>query len=105
MLSASSSASGRFTTHAPAEFRDDLRLSKGILEDVLGQAVRGYRAASFSINGVTLMPLTRLSFVGGCWLTYHLRPGRDRSTRLRRIIADNLDVARSIADELSPLDR
>lgn len=40
----------RITTQTPDEFRDDLRLSKGILEEVVGEAVRGYRAASFSIN-------------------------------------------------------
>lgn len=34
----------------PAEFRDDLLRSKGILEDLIGQEVRGYRAPSFSLT-------------------------------------------------------
>lgn len=34
----------------PAEFRADIRRSKQLLEDVSGESVRGYRAASFSIG-------------------------------------------------------
>ena len=39
----------RVVTMTPAEFRDDLRASKQILEDVTGSAVIGFRAPSFSI--------------------------------------------------------
>ncbi|HKS05747.1 MAG TPA: XrtA system polysaccharide deacetylase [Gemmatimonadaceae bacterium] len=39
----------RVVTMTPAEFRDDLRASKQILEDVVGAAVVGFRAPSFSI--------------------------------------------------------
>ncbi len=35
---------------APAAFRDDVRRAKALLEDLSGQAVRGYRAPSFSIT-------------------------------------------------------
>ena len=35
---------------SPIEFRDDLRRSRALLEDASGQAVRGYRAPSFSID-------------------------------------------------------
>ncbi len=34
----------------PEQFRDDISRAKGILEDLGGVAVRGYRAPSFSIN-------------------------------------------------------
>lgn len=40
----------RITNHDADSFREDLNRSKAILEDVSGQAVLGYRAASFSIN-------------------------------------------------------
>jgi polysaccharide deacetylase family protein (PEP-CTERM system associated) len=39
----------RVTSLTPSEFREDIRTSKAILEDVSGQAVTGYRAPSFSI--------------------------------------------------------
>ncbi len=40
----------RITEQTPAELREDIARSKDILENLTGQAVRGYRAASFSIN-------------------------------------------------------
>lgn len=39
----------RITTLAPEELRHELRDSKGILEDLAGRAVTGFRAPSFSI--------------------------------------------------------
>lgn len=39
---------------SPEEFREDLRRSKGLLEDLTGQAVTGYRAPDFSIVGANL---------------------------------------------------
>ncbi len=38
----------------PAGFRDDVRRTKRLLEDVAGRQVRGFRAASFSIAADTL---------------------------------------------------
>ena len=35
---------------SPAAFREDIVRAKGLLEDIGGEAVRGYRAPSFSIN-------------------------------------------------------
>jgi polysaccharide deacetylase family protein (PEP-CTERM system associated) len=35
--------------HTPDSFREDVRRSKGTLEDITGQAVLGYRAPTFSI--------------------------------------------------------
>jgi polysaccharide deacetylase family protein (PEP-CTERM system associated) len=37
-------------TQNPADFRADIRHAKGILEDLAGVAVHGYRAPTFSIN-------------------------------------------------------
>jgi polysaccharide deacetylase family protein (PEP-CTERM system associated) len=41
----------------PEEFRQDVRRSKAVLEDVAGVAVRGYRAPSFSITEESLWAL------------------------------------------------
>ena len=40
----------RVTSLLPEEFREDVRSSKALLEDVCGQPVTGYRAPSFSIT-------------------------------------------------------
>ncbi|EZP68331.1 Polysaccharide deacetylase [Sphingomonas paucimobilis] len=40
----------RVFTLSPEEFRADLRRSRALLEDASGQAVKGYRAPSFSID-------------------------------------------------------
>ena len=39
----------RVTQQSPAEFRDSVRRSKEVLEDLIGRPVRGFRAPSFSI--------------------------------------------------------
>ena len=40
----------RVDRHTPASFRQDVATTKALLEDISGQAVRGYRAPSFSIG-------------------------------------------------------
>jgi polysaccharide deacetylase family protein (PEP-CTERM system associated) len=40
----------RVFEQTPAQFRDDVRRTKKLLEDIGGTAVNGYRAASFSID-------------------------------------------------------
>src|SRR5690348_13113135 len=40
----------RVTTLQPEEFREEVRSSKALLEDISGQIVSGYRAPSFSIT-------------------------------------------------------
>ena len=40
----------RVTALQPEEFREDIRSSKALLEDICGHAVTGYRAPSFSIT-------------------------------------------------------
>lgn len=47
-----------------AEFRDETRRSKQLLEDLVGQPVRGYRAASFSIVKRSLWALDELIDAG-----------------------------------------
>lgn len=48
----------------PVEFRRDVSKTKALLEDIGGIEVRGYRAASYSINGDTLWALQILPEVG-----------------------------------------
>lgn len=54
----------RVTQQTPAEFSDDVRRTKHLLEDVSGIEVRGYRAASYSINRDTLWALDTLNDAG-----------------------------------------
>src|SRR5262245_44308447 len=44
-------------TQTPAEFREDVRRSKALLEDITGGPVLGYRAPSFSITRESLWAL------------------------------------------------
>ena len=45
----------------PQEFRDELRISKELIEDACGIEVRGYRAASFSIRASNLWALEEIA--------------------------------------------
>jgi polysaccharide deacetylase family protein (PEP-CTERM system associated) len=54
----------RASAQSPAEFRDDIRSSKAILENLGGQQVRGYRAPSFSIGNDNLWALDELQEAG-----------------------------------------
>jgi polysaccharide deacetylase family protein (PEP-CTERM system associated) len=47
----------RVYTQTPAQFRAETRRSKCLLEDTLGQPIRGYRAASYSITVQSLWAL------------------------------------------------
>jgi polysaccharide deacetylase family protein (PEP-CTERM system associated) len=47
----------RVTEQTPDQFRADVAKTKKILEDLGGQAVKGYRAASYSINAGNLWAL------------------------------------------------
>lgn len=42
------------TTQAPKSFEDDLRRAIGVVSDITGQAVRGYRAPSYTLTPRTL---------------------------------------------------
>lgn len=54
----------RVTTLSQEAFRQDVARSKGILEDLSGQAVLGYRAPSYSINQNTLWAIDVLADLG-----------------------------------------
>lgn len=54
----------RASEQTPDEFRHDITLSKNLLEQLSGQAVRGYRAPSFSIGAGNLWALDCLQEAG-----------------------------------------
>nr|WP_292566756.1 XrtA system polysaccharide deacetylase [Methylomonas sp.] len=54
----------RVTEQSPAQFRADIRKTKKLLEDVSGQTVVGYRAASYSIGAKNLWALEVLEEEG-----------------------------------------
>ena len=54
----------RVTQQQPAEFRQDILRTKALLEDVSGQEVIGYRAASYSIGANNLWALELLQETG-----------------------------------------
>jgi len=54
----------RVTQQQPAEFRADVDKTKKLLEDIGGVAVRGYRAASYSIGANNLWALDELQQAG-----------------------------------------
>lgn len=54
----------RVTDQTPEQFRQDLKISRQILEDIGGQAVIGYRAASYSIIAKNLWALEILEAEG-----------------------------------------
>jgi polysaccharide deacetylase family protein (PEP-CTERM system associated) len=54
----------RVHAHTPSSFREDLRTSKDILEQVTGEAVAGYRAPTFSVVRETAWALDELAEAG-----------------------------------------
>ena len=54
----------RVTTQSRQEFREDIRRSKGLLEDLTGAQVFGYRAPSYSIGLGTLWAFDELHEAG-----------------------------------------
>lgn len=54
----------RVTQQTPEQFRQDVRHSKALLEDLSGQAVIGYRAACYSIGAQNLWALAVLQEEG-----------------------------------------
>ena len=48
----------------PAQFREDTRKAKGILENILGEPILGYRAPSYSVTNASLWALNILSEEG-----------------------------------------
>ena len=54
----------RVTTQGPEEFRQDINRTRSVLEDISGQPIRGYRAASYSIGRSNLWALDILADEG-----------------------------------------
>ena len=54
----------RVTEQSPGEFRQDVVRTRSLLEDLSGQPVRGYRAASYSIGADNLWALDILGETG-----------------------------------------
>jgi len=54
----------RVNRQQPAEFREDVEKTKKLLEDISGVAVKGYRAASYSIGADNLWALEELAEAG-----------------------------------------
>jgi len=54
----------RIYTQIPEQFREETRKSKRILEDIIGQKIVGYRAASYSITQKSLWAVDILSEEG-----------------------------------------
>ncbi len=54
----------RVAEQSPDQYRTDVRITKALLEDIIGDRVRGYRAPSFSIGKDTLWALDILADEG-----------------------------------------
>jgi len=54
----------RVTQQDPQAFRQDVQRTRALLEDLSGQAVKGYRAASYSIGSSNLWALAVLEESG-----------------------------------------
>lgn len=54
----------RASAQTPAQFRQDITLTRKLLEDIAGQEVQGYRAASFSIGADNLWAWDELAEAG-----------------------------------------
>ena len=54
----------RVTTQGPEEFRQDINKTRSMLEDISGQRIKGYRAASYSIGTTNLWALDILADEG-----------------------------------------
>jgi len=75
----------------PGQFREDLRMSKGILEGITGTAVRGYRAPSYSVVQKSLWALDILieegfEFDSSIFPIHHDRYGIPAANRFPHII-------------------
>ena len=64
------------SNQSPSEFREDVRRSKGIIEDLIGTRVVGYRAPSFSLTSWAIEILVQEGFIYDSSIN-----GRFRSSR------------------------
>jgi polysaccharide deacetylase family protein (PEP-CTERM system associated) len=57
----------RVNTQTPKEFREDIVRTRKLLEDISGEAVKGYRAASYSIGADEAWAWEELAEAGYCY--------------------------------------
>ena len=79
---------------SPDEFREDIRRSKKILEDISGSRIAGYRAASYSLVRETFWALDILieegfAYDSSIFPIYHDRYGVPNAERFPHIISRN----------------
>jgi polysaccharide deacetylase family protein (PEP-CTERM system associated) len=77
---------------SPEEFREDTRRSKGLIEGITGEAVEGYRAASYSITKKSLWALDILIEEGfvydsSIFPIYHDRYGLPGFSRFPQLVS------------------
>ena len=91
------------STQTPARFREDVRRSKQILEDLIGMQVVGYRAPSFSITSRTSWALSVLVEEGYRYDSSIYHRFRDRSgSTMTRTGSYQLDTEAGMIWEISP---
>lgn len=91
------------STQTPAQFREDVRRSKQILEDLIGMQVVGYRAPSFSITSRTSWALSVLIEEGYRYDSSIYHRFRDRSGNTKtRTGSYQLDTVAGMIWEVSP---
>lgn len=81
----------------PEVFRADVRRTKAILEDVAGRRVRGYRAASFSINARNIWALDVLaeegySYSSSVYPVHHDLYGMPEAPRFAFLYRDRSEI-------------
>lgn len=83
------------------EFREDTKKAKALIEDIIGEAIKGYRAASYSIIKRSLWPLDILieegfAYDSSIFPIYHDRYGYPEFGRFPQVI--KRDVAGEILE-------
>jgi polysaccharide deacetylase family protein (PEP-CTERM system associated) len=84
----------RVYTQAPEQFRIETQRSKRILEDIVGQPVLGYRAASYSITAKSLWALDILQELGfvydsSIFPVHHDKYGIPQAQRFCHVLTEN----------------
>lgn len=91
------------TNQTEREFREDVRRSKHILEDLMGKKVFGYRAPSFSITDDTPWALAILAEEGYLYdSSFYTRLQRSEKNKARRGVREVVTVAGTIFEVALP---
>jgi polysaccharide deacetylase family protein (PEP-CTERM system associated) len=86
----------RIYTQTPAQFRAETQRSKHILEDIIGQPILGYRAASYSITAKSLWALDILQELGfvydsSIFPVHHDSYGIPQAQRFCHLLSENTE--------------